>query len=152
MKIYFDMDGVLADFQKYFKQHYPEIVDPWDLTDEEFWPKVKAIPDFWENLPVLEGALELFEYAKQNHEVEILSSPSSHDHRSYGGKIKWVEKHLGEDIRVNLVTRKHKQKFAEEDSVLIDDIEKTCKEFEQKKGLSIVFKTAQQALNELKSF
>lgn len=151
MKIYFDMDGVLADFQGHFKKHYPHIEDPWDLGDDEFWPMVKAIPNFWEDLPMMPNAKELFQFAKENHTIEILSSPSSHDDRSFDGKIKWVRKHLGDDIRVNLVTRKYKQLFAQDKRcVLIDDIKKTCDEFKQK-GLSIHYLNAKQALSDLKS-
>jgi len=150
MKIYFDMDGVLADFQNHFKSFYPQITDLWGLEDDVFWPLVKAIPNFWEDLPVMADALELFKYAQDNHEVQILSSPSSHDDRSFGGKIKWVRKHLGDDIRVNLVKRSSKQLFSEEGTVLIDDIKTTCYEFGNKEGLSIHYLNAKQALSDLK--
>ena len=152
MKIYFDMDGVLADFQGYFRsQTMTTVEDLWSIPDDVFWKYVKNIPKFWENLPVMPDALKLFKYAQKHHDVQILSSPSSHDDRSFGGKIKWVRKHLGANVRVNLVKRSHKRLFAEDKKcVLIDDIKETCDEFKEK-GLSIHFLNAKQALSELKS-
>lgn len=152
MKLFFDMDGVLSDFQSHFKKHYPQYDNLWDLSDEVFWPLVKAIDNFWEDLPLMPHAEELFKFANENFEVEILSSPSSHDHRSYGAKIEWLEKHFSAyDFPINLVTQKYKKLFAEKGALLIDDQEQNCVEFKENGGQTIHFQDGLTTLNALKA-
>ena len=145
MKIYFDLDGVLADFQGYLRQHYPEIEDFNSLSDEEFWPLVIKIPNFWENLPVLPGAKEMVQSAFENPKydsVEVLSAPSRHDLRSYAGKVTWLQKHFPDvfpnDFRLNLVIAKNKKHFSNEGSVLIDDLAKNISEWNENGGQGIL--------------
>ena len=153
--VYFDMDGVLVDFVGRFLDHYPEIgtqANMYKLDDEEFWPKVKAIEGFWENLDAIKGSLDLFKYAYNNFNVEILSSPSRHDKRSGSGKFHWLEKNLGDYVfSINLVRAQNKKYFANENSLLIDDLQSNIDGFRENGGTAIKFENAEQALNELKN-
>ncbi len=147
MKIYFDMDGVLADFDGMLRKHHPHVEDFSVLPDDEFWPLVKAIPNFWEDLEILPGANEMVKAAFENENVthvEVLSAPSRHDLRSYAGKVKWLEKHFSEyfpfDLRLNLVIAKNKKHFAEPGSVLIDDLDKNIDAWNKNGGFGILHK------------
>jgi 5'(3')-deoxyribonucleotidase len=160
MTIYFDMDGVLADFQGYLRKHHPDLPkDLFSIPDDEFWKLVRAIPDFWENLEPIKGAKELFEFAHDNfEEIAILSSPSRHDSRSISGKVTWLNKNIGDPndggriYERNFVRANKKKFFANKTSVLIDDLDENINEFKGAGGHTIHFKNASQALKELKTF
>jgi hypothetical protein len=52
--------------------------------------------------------------------------------------------------KINLVMRSQKKNYASPGSILIDDYEKNTKEFNQRGGTGITFKTASQTIAELK--
>jgi hypothetical protein len=141
MKVYFDMDGLLADFQGHLLNHHPQLqgVDLWQIPDDKFWPLVQSIPNFWENLPVMPRAIELWDYCYNNFdEVAILSAPSTHDLRSEDGKNKWLDKHLPKSkYKYERYFTKKKEQYADQDSLLIDDMLENCKKFVSKGGKAI---------------
>jgi hypothetical protein len=52
--------------------------------------------------------------------------------------------------RINLVMRSEKKNYASPGSILIDDYDKNTKEFNQRGGTGITFKSASQTIAELK--
>jgi hypothetical protein len=141
MKVYFDMDGLLADFDGHLLKHHPELkgVNTWKMPDDEFWPLVKGIPNFWKELPVKPKALELWDFCYKNFdEVAILSAHSTHDTRSKAGKKAWLDKHLPTSkYKYKRHFTKKKEEFAEKDAILIDDLLENCKKFVKKGGQAI---------------
>jgi 5'(3')-deoxyribonucleotidase len=140
MKVYFDMDGLLADFDGHVEAHYPELkgVNTWNIPDDEFWPKIKSIPNFWRGLPVNEGAIELWDLCHAHFEVAILSAHSTHDERSISGKKVWLDKHLPtHKYNYNRHFTKTKEDHADEYSILIDDLVNNCDKFDKAGGASI---------------
>lgn len=154
--IYFDMDMTLANFIKKFRENHPDVSEKdlvaQNIPDAKFWPMVQSIPNFWETLEPMKNGLDLMKWAhSEGHNVEILSSPSSHDLRSNEGKKKWVKKYLSNySPKVNLVKAKDKHKFANENSILIDDLESNIKQFEQSGGKGLLFKDNASMLGQLR--
>jgi hypothetical protein len=148
--IYFDMDGVLSDFAKMFSDNYGTHIDTWALKDEVLWPMIMKIDKFWENMERVKGSKELWDYAYKIANVEILSGYSRHDKRSIEGKKVWLKKNLsGYNFKTNLVLAKEKQKFADPNSILIDDILNNVNQFKSNGGNTIHFKNPDQAKKEL---
>jgi 5'(3')-deoxyribonucleotidase len=151
--VMFDMDGVLCDFEKKFREYHNVEGSLFEIEDSKFWPMVKEIPNFWESLELINGSKLLFSYAITRANVEILSAPSRHDNRCAIGKCKWLKDNLGEfDFPINLVRAKYKKMFANEETILIDDLEKNVNEFRENGGKAILFVNAEQALRELKIY
>lgn len=151
--VFFDLDGVLADFDAHLRSRHPLLpADLFSLSDQEFWPLVLSIPNFWEDLPLIAGAKELFHFACEHfEEVAILSAPSRHDNRSCIGKNLWLNQHFSHYFfERNFVRAHHKKRFADPNSILIDDQLKNIEEWRQAGGIGIHFKNASQAIDELK--
>ena len=157
-KVYLDMDGVIADFDRRFedisgmKPHEFESKFGkkafWNLIDED--NKIS----FWVGIKPMEGASKLVNAVKK-YNYELLTSPSAKK-QTYLGKILWVRNHsdiLGGKPRINFKRAKEKHKVKPELSqtdILIDDREDTIGRWNAAGGTGIVYKSIDQVLNDLK--
>ena len=156
-KVYLDMDGVIADFDKRFKDITG--MAPKDFENkygkDEFW---KVIDEdnkisFWVGIPEMPGAKALVDAVKK-YNFELLTSPSAKK-QSYLGKILWVRNHsslFGGKPRINFKRAKEKHlvkpQLAKTD-ILIDDREDTIGRWNAAGGTGIVYKNISQVLNDL---
>ena len=156
-KVYLDMDGVLADFDKRFEDiagMKPKEFENkygtkafWNLIDEE--NKIS----FWVGIPEMPGAKALVDAVK-DYNFELLTSPSAKK-QSYLGKILWVRNHsdlFGGKPRINFKRAKEKHEIKPELSktdILIDDREDTIERWNAAGGTGIVYKNISQVLNDL---
>ncbi len=148
-KIYFDMDGVLADFEGGVKYLCHMIApgqndkDKNPKEDDLMWEKIKEVGDFYYKLEFMPGAKELFDcvYNKYQDRCEILTGiPKENRGIVTAGedKIRWVRKYLSKDIKVNIVYREDKAKYCTgSDCILIDDMEKNIKEWNEMGGTGV---------------
>ena len=156
-KVYLDMDGVIANFDKRFKDLSgmgPKEFESkygknkfWDFIDED--NKVS----FWVGIPVMPGAKELVNAVKK-YNYELLTAPSVKK-QSYLGKILWVRNHsdvLGGKPRINFKKAKEKHLVKpqlEKTDILIDDREDTIDRWNSAGGTGIHYKNISQVLNDL---
>ncbi len=148
--IYFDMDGVLADFRGYLEKHNIAYV-PHNTTDKEadtnMWECIKKVERFYYQLEPVPGAIELFQELNKKYHCEILSAiPKPH----WGlvgtaeDKKAWIAKYLGEKVPVNIVYREEKKNFAKDrNCFLIDDLKKNIAEWNEYGGTGILFEGAE---------
>ena len=157
-KVYLDMDGVIANFDKRFEdlsgmqpRQFEEKYGKnkfWDFIDEDH--KVS----FWVGIPEMPGAKKLVDYVKK-YNYELLTAPSVKK-QSYLGKILWVRNHsdlLGGKPRINFKKAKEKHEVKSEltkNDILIDDRADTVSRWEAKGGTGIVYTSAEQVINDLK--
>jgi 5'(3')-deoxyribonucleotidase len=134
MKVYLDMDGVICDFIGDVRKVHPDMED-W-APDEKLWPAVCSIPNFWENMSWMPDGKELWEYLKK-FEVIILSAPTRNDLRSPSGKLKWIHDNLGFDTNFIFTRTGKKKLLARPDSILIDDLKGTIKNWNEAGGIGI---------------
>lgn len=119
MRLYVDMDGVLADFGARYAElfgHVPNHVD----TD---WVKVREVPDFYENLPTMPDFDLLWSFVKPFRPVLLTGIPRTVKDAG-AQKRKWAEKHLGIETPVICCPPSEKYKVCVRGDVLIDDYEK----------------------------
>lgn len=134
--VFFDMDGVLADFVRgALKLHKREDVPissvPWGLEDRlgipiaDFWKGMDY--DFWANLPLLEDGTNLLyrvERMIQPDRIGFLTSPCQ-TAGCRDGKADWVNQWF-KPYKSRLFMGSQKDLFADGSKILIDDRDENC--------------------------
>lgn len=154
-KIYFDMDGVLADFDRGMEElclmKKQKQGEPGTKSDDELWDAIRSVDNFYDRLQPVSGAVEMFKaiYSVYGDRCEILSAvPKPHRNilTAREDKIKWVRRLLSDQVVINLVYRAEKQEFVkDEGSILIDDYQINIDEWNEAGGTGILFESAKEA-------
>lgn len=102
-----DMDGVLCDFKKAFKDLVGENIEPNEYEEKygsnPFWSIIsEAGEDFWTNMSWTPDGKVLWNFLKPFEPI-ILSAPSK-DESSVTGKIKWLKRNIPEVNPENYIT------------------------------------------------
>lgn len=147
--VYFDMDGVLANFRGYcdernIKYNPDGVFD--EAVDTKMWAELNKNDHFYYNLPPIEGSVELFKDLSKDYNCEILTAvprPKWNIVNAAKDKIDWCKDYLGENVKVNICYRREKQQYAEgRNTILVDDLGKNIDEWERQGGYGILFKDA----------
>ncbi len=149
IKIYFDSDGVLANFKGYLDDHKipynPDNVRD-KAVDLVMWNMIKEIPHFYYQLEPLDGAVELFQRLNEMYDCAVLTAIPKEKWGVPGtgeDKIDWCKKYLGEDVEVHIVYRDEKQNYAKDRyCILVDDLKRNIEEWEQNGGTGILYTDA----------
>ena len=151
-KIYIDMDGVLADFERGVREHCGMGTD----DDERMWAAVKNVDHFYYKLEPILGSVEMLKTLidKYGDKCEILSAvPKARREIIHAeeDKIAWIRKYLGNDIVVNLVHDwTEKLPFCTgKGCVLIDDRYENILGWKKAGGTGVLFHNARYAYDEV---
>ena len=162
--IYFDMDGVLANFNQ-------GVIDLLHMTPHkqgdgpldykhanELYAKMREVDHFYGQLKPIPEAVQLFIelHAMYGNAVQILSAvPRPHRGiiTAKDDKIDWVKREISSDVIVNICYRKEKASFCKgKDFILIDDYDKNINEWEALGGTGILYdniENVKKALNDI---
>lgn len=138
-QIYCDMDGVLTNFEKRFDHfsgmHPQEYEKKYGL--EQFWHLIdhKIGVRFWVGMDWMPEGKRLWDFIKP-YRPHLLTSPSRHD-TSRLGKNLWVKNNLNPKPKVIFAYSKDKQRYADENSILIDDKKSNINEWAAKGGIAL---------------
>jgi len=149
-KIFFDMDGVLADFERGVRELCGMEPSPQGPSwtpgcDEPMWEEIRKVEHFYDRLELIPGMKELFYelHDRYGDRIEILTGiPKAKRgiHDAGDDKTKWVHRLLGKDIRVNIVYREQKPEYCKgKDCILIDDFDENIRSWEAFGGTGIQF-------------
>lgn len=158
-KIYFDMDGVLADFDRGIEElcsmEKQKQGEASAASDDELWDAVRGVENFYDKLEPVKGAVEMFKalWEKYGDRCEILSAvPKPHRNipSAREDKTKWVRRLLSDQVVINLVYRAEKQDFVKgKGCILIDDYQINIDEWNQAGGTGILFESAEGVVEKL---
>lgn len=144
-KVYLDMDGVLADFDK----RLDDAEIPKDLTRAEFWERIKTTPRFWTKMDLMPGANQLVNFVRKlKVPIEILTAPVTSDPKCKPGKLVWARAHSF-NFPIHFKRAQDKYKYAEPGAVLIDDLPETIEAWNKAGGIGIVHTSVGQTVYEL---
>ena len=153
-KIYVDLDGVLCDFHKRYKEVFG--VNPETVKYKQFHRQFDkfiidmnfATLDLMPDAKRLLAALDAIDVPK-----EILSSTASESRHAAVSKQKriWLKNH-GINYKQNFVPGKSlKYKFATPNSIIIDDTVSVIDDWNKAGGIGILHKSAETTIDKLKS-
>lgn len=148
-KIYVDMDGVLADFDKGYEDLTGITTKEADKKGpESFWePISKAGAKFWITLKWMPDGKQLWDYVKK-YNPELLSAPSREESSRMGKRV-WVKRELP-GTKLILRSADKKQEFALPNSILIDDREKNIEQWRNAGGIGILHTDTASTIKKLK--
>ena len=135
----------------------PSLSGPEDPErDDEMWKRIKEEEHFYYKLDFMPGAKELFDavYKIYGNRCEILTGIPKEKRgikNASEDKENWIHDYLYPEIKVNRVLREQKPKYClGKDCILIDDMEKNIKEWNEIGGTGIQNISAEDTLRKLK--
>lgn len=149
--LYLDMDGVLADFNKEYTKLDPQ------KTDRKRFRTAVIEDKIFEKLDFMPDTQELLNHVSKLHDVriEILTSMGTHDpfqaNCAREQKLFWLNKN-NIPYKANFVHNKQeKAKYADRDSILIDDSVGCISPFNEAGGHGILHTNASNTIRILDS-
>jgi hypothetical protein len=121
MRLFVDMDGVLADFDTGYATAFGAFGGK-DADDVD-WSKVSAKRGFYSSLPPMPDFEELWK-AIAPYEPTILTGVPSEVPEAADNKREWAIKHVGPDVKIITCRSKEKCIHGQPGDILIDDWEK----------------------------
>lgn len=161
MKIYFDMDGVLVNFDA-MRPNDTDLNHPSaDLSPEKraqkkrFWQQIEQEPNFWHDIPSMPNIEHLLSVACALGEIFVLSKTPGAHHFINGEKYveyvanekrRWIADHMGKyfDTEHTIICDGAKGELIRpsKTDILIDDRPENITEWESHGGTGIVFTNA----------
>lgn len=154
--VYFDMDGVLADFANAvgyglfgrefgsMNPHGRSTVEELGVTHDGFWRVLNAADqDFWANIPPLLDGVFLWHHIRRSGVVCRVCTSPSRQPSCLAGKHTWIQRHLRLDDEsyfdgFHMTSKKYE--LARPGRLLIDDTEKHVTAFRSSGGCSILWR------------
>ena len=161
-KIYFDLDGVLADFEKgvwkicEMERHSQNDKRRSVNEDDEMWRRIKEAEHFYDRLELMPGAKEMFDtiYGRYGEKCEILTGipkPKRGIETAAEDKRNWVHRLLSKEIRINIVYREEKPAYCTgKGYILIDDMRKNIADWNNMGGTGILHTNAEDTMKRLR--
>jgi 5'(3')-deoxyribonucleotidase len=136
--IYMDMDGVVADFKKGYKDAFGRSTEKDDKNDPFTVNKFCLTkPDFFRFLPVIEQGLDLVNYLKDDYKIVFLTTPMKGMESCRRDKVDWMIDNLGEyDI---IFSDNKAEMVVSHESILIDDMSYNLEPWKEAGGTAIKF-------------
>jgi hypothetical protein len=159
IQIYCDMDGVLTHFDASAKKI--GWTGPLPAKKKEdvsaLWALVKDNAEkFWGDMPWMPDGKKLWNFIKPYNPILLTSVANSLQSKlgrdGKAGKERWVQRELGPQWYKNnlIVVESHgKTKYANPNSILIDDMSKNVEPFVEAGGQGIIHKNADDTIRQL---
>lgn len=144
-KIFLDLDGVMADFEKHFADCFDGKEPPSKangVDDAEMWALVHGHGSFFRTMPWCEGAIDFYRTATIIHGFKfIILTAASKQHYAEMAiqKRDWVREKLPKDLMFLPVWGSSSKTLFMQNpgDILIDDYKKNCDRWEKAGGIAI---------------
>jgi 5'(3')-deoxyribonucleotidase len=153
-RLFIDLDGVLADFDKgYEKAFGVELLPRAERQGEDVvkWHLIRNTPGFFRHLPMMPGALQLWNFASRQGAYILSGAPDREGSNVQWEKRMWVKKNLGDNVPVITCPASEKSLYARPGDVLVDDWEKHMAKWQAAGGVWITYKDHVQAIEALRA-
>ena len=146
-KLFLDLDGVLADFERGVLLATGQRCE--EMAAKSMWPMLQRFSDFYEGLPLMPDATVLWRFCK-SFRPTILSGLPIGDWAA-PQKRRWVANKLGANVPVVTCMTSEKSRYAHPSYVLVDDRASSAAAWESKGGIFIHHTSAESSIQKLKS-
>lgn len=152
-KIYLDLDGVLADFQKRYQELFSTAPDH-DTSRKRFGQRFGIFiqNNNFATLDMMSDALELLSYLKTvSVPIEILSSTAREISNEEISRQKqtWLDNHDIKYPAIFVPGKRLKVNYASENCILIDDTVSNIDDWNKAGGIGILHKNASDTISML---
>lgn len=149
--IWFDLDGVLADFDKAANRvlggdHYRYT---FVYGDDLLWQRLHSSGSFFANMEMMPGAQMMLDHVDIDRVKVLTALPKTETDRVRQQKEEWVWSWLPGDVPVVTCFTKDKPNFCQPGDILIDDRAVNMKAWEEKGGRFILHTDAMSTLAQL---
>jgi len=146
MTLYIDLDGVLADFEAHVLALFGRA--PSEMSAREMWGLAAATPKFFETMPKMPDADELWAFCEP-FDPHILTGLPRGDWAA-AQKRRWVAHHLGADVPITTCMARDKCQYASPGDVLVDDPMKYAHLWEAQGGIFVRHTSAAESIEALR--
>ena len=101
-RIYFDMDGVLVNFESGVAKLSEE-------TKKEYEGRIDEVPGLFALMDPMPGAIEAVQLLSKHFDVYILSTSPWNNPTAASDKVEWVKKHMNGIFHKRVVISHHKE-------------------------------------------
>ena len=157
-KIFVDMEDVLVDFNDHYESCFGR---RWNNIEnvEDRWKPLNENPQWYATIPIKKDAVVLMNYlyntfSRSSIPVKILTATGYKWVEVGVAKQEWVNKHLGVGMydMLMVVHGKDKHHFAQDGSLLIDDMVRNVEPWINVGGLGIVHKSAEKTIAKIEQW
>ena len=120
-KLFFDMDGVLVNFQSGIDKLSEE-------TKREYEGRLDEVPGIFSLMDPMPGAVEAVRELSEHYDVYILSTAPWNNLTAYSDKIQWLAKHFGDLFKKRVIVT-HCKNLCDGDYLVDDRAKNGASEF-----------------------
>jgi hypothetical protein len=150
-QLYLDCDGVLADFDRGAEEVlglHPRVFEARHGRGR-FWARLAQTPEFFARLPLMPGAMELFEAVRHLEPVILTGIPRGD--WAAAQKVRWAAQHFP-GTRIITCLAVDKRRHCRMGDVLVDDTLKHRHLWEEAGGIFIHHQSVERTLDELAAY
>ena len=150
--LYLDLDGVLADFDTLGSKILGMPTREHEQTHGtvQFYSKLRQYGSFFLDLPLMPGALELYNAVK-HLKPKILSGIPWQIPEATTHKVAWVHKNIDPDLIVITPRSRDKNLYCIRNDIIVDDWPQHKAKWLEKGGIWIDHRTAEESIAALKA-
>ncbi|MBS7707901.1 hypothetical protein [Chelatococcus asaccharovorans] len=148
VRIFVDMDGVLANFDAHHEAVFG--IRPDKKVDNVNWQQVRDHKGFYAGIPPMDDMMELWNFVTKHdpYRIVLTGIPYSVE-EAESNKRGWIAKHLGDHVEVRCCKSRDKSLHAEPGDILIDDWDKYRHLWVKRGGTWITHTSATNTIAEL---
>lgn len=149
MHIFCDLDGVIVDFETGFKNHFGVTHD--SITEPEMWKMINSAERWWHGLPLMWDAKVLWDFIHPYNPTILTGCPKSGFDDADSGKRELCARELAPSPKViTCFSRNKPQHMIAPGDILIDDMYKNIKRWNEAGGIGIMHRNAYDTIKKLK--
>lgn len=152
-RLFVDMDGVMADFDRHYHRTFGVAIPKRSVFDKDGhnvdWSAIQRHGSFYRGIPPMQDFRELWEFIKPHKPVVITGVPNSVPEAS-DNKVDWVQENCHPMPSVICCASKNKWHYAEPGDTIVDDWEKYKSDWEKVGGIWVTHISAAQSIARLK--